>query len=962
MNFSRMLAVVGLIVVAHVGAQEVRPLKDYRDYAVRRDGSAERGRVWFATAEKGACAACHTVDGTGGKAGPDLFAIGDKFPRRELIEAVLEPSATIAVGYDATIVETTSGETFYGVIKQADAAAVTLMGADGKLVRVPTATISAQRGSPVSLMPAGLHAALSLAEFTDVVEYLVSLKQPETSLRSHQGMPDVIAELAQPVTLRPLFDEALRFPVTVVRKPGDVRSGLTWFGQVPGSEGVFLVAHQLGQIWRMEKTAEGFVKTLFGDFSAGIFSQRGPNGLLGVAFHPKFRENRKYYLKHQAMEAGQMVTALVELRASADLRADSGEPARRIMEIPAVTQNHTGGCIAFGPDGFLYLAMGDTGPQQDPNGHAQNLGLLLGKMLRIDVDHREGGLAYAIPADNPFRGQAGARPEIWAVGFREPWRFSFDSATGDLWVGDVGQDRVEEVAIVRRGENHGWNVIEGFERFSNLRQREGESYSPPVAAYRRRYGNSVTGGHVYRGDPASSFHGVYVFGDYTSRYIFGVAQKQGRLEAMRIIGVAPESLASFATDERGKIYVVGYEGMIFEVDFSGADFGGAAKVATQTKASGAPAAKRETVNWERRAYPLPESIWSVEALDTNGDGVKEVIAMGVTKVFAVDVANWKTEVLFDAQEGKLLYCAAVDADGDGDLDLALGRYQIPWIEFRAPRVPGKRVPPEPKGPDFSVAWIENRRRAGTWPLHVVDRELNGIHGLAVGDVDADGRPDVIAGSISGPFFPNSVAWFSLAEKAAAPAARHVVTSGGADGRPHYLDFADLNRDGRGDILLGDSGKGTLTWWERGVNDAAPWTKHLIAQEKGATNIKAGDINGDGRADVVGACGHGKGVFWFAGPTWTKHVIDADLATPHALAVGDFDGDGDLDVAVASYTAFTVRWYENDGRGGFTPHDIDVGHKQEAYDLKATDLDGDGRTDLILAGRETRNAVAYFNRK
>lgn len=159
------------------------------------------------------------------------------------------------------------------------------------------------------------------------------------------------------------------------------------------------------------------------------------------------------------------------------------------------------------------------------------------------------------------------------MGFREPWRFSFDSANGDLWVGDVGQDRVEEVALVRRGENHGWNVIEGFERFSNLRQREGASYSPPVAAYRRRYGNSVTGGHVYRGDPASSFHGVYVFGDYTSRYIFGVAQKQGRLEAMRIIGVAPESLASFATDERGKIYVVGYEGMIFEVDFSGADFG-----------------------------------------------------------------------------------------------------------------------------------------------------------------------------------------------------------------------------------------------------------------------------------------------------------------------------------------------------------------------------------------------------
>jgi hypothetical protein len=307
----------------------------------------------------------------------------------------------------------------------------------------------------------------------------------------------------------------------------------------------------------------------------------------------------------------------------------------------------------------------------------------------------------------------------------------------------------------------------------------------------------------------------------------------------------------------------------------------------------------------------------------------------------------------------MLYCVALDANGDGATDLAVGRYQIPWIEYRNAQTKGKTLA-EPTGPDFSVAWIENPRRAGaTWPVHVVDRELNGIHGLHAADVNGDGRTDVIADSISGPAFPNSLAWFDLA--APGGPRRAIVTPAGADGRPHYLDFADLDGDGRGDILLGDSGGGTFTWWQRGAADE-PWTKHRIAQEKGATNIKAGDVNGDGRSDVVGACGHGKGVFWFEGPAWTKHVIDAELATPHALAVGDFDGDGDLDVAVASYTAFIVRWYENDGRGGFTPHDIDVGHKQQAYDLKAADLDGDGRIDLILAGRETRNAVVYFNRR
>ncbi len=938
-----------------VGAAEPPPVKAYRDWAAVRDGNVERGRALFFAPDRAACSACHTIDGKGGKAGPDLVAVGDAFPRRDLITAILEPSVTIAVGYGATIVEMKSGESFYGVVKRADADAVALMGADGKLVSIPAATIKEQRASPISLMPEGLHAALTVQEFTDLVEFLASLRQPANSLTANRGMPEEITLLAKPAVLRPLLPEAMRFPHAVVRQPGEVRSGLTWFGQVPGDPNSFLVAHQLGMIWRLEKKADGFEKTLFVDFSAEVFSQRGPNGLLGVAFHPQFRENRRYFVKHQVVEGGEIATLIVERRAAPDFRTDAGEPPRVLTKIPAVTQNHTGGCLAFGPDGMLYFAMGDTGPQQDPHGHGQDLGLLLGKMLRIDVDHRDAGLAYAIPADNPFRNRAGARAEIWAVGFREPWRFSFDSATGDLWVGDVGQDRVEEVSIVRRGENHGWNVVEGFEPFSNLRRRAGEIYTPPVAAYRRRYGNSVTGGNVYRGNEAPSFNGVYVFADYTSRMIFGVTQHDRQLDTMRQIAVAPESPASFATGARGEIYVVSYEGMIYELDLSRAVFESAAPIA-------AVAAEPAKITWERRAFPLPESIWSVEAINPLGEGRKRLIAMGVTRVFAIDTANWKTETLFDAKDGKLLYCVALDANGDGATDLALGRYQIPWIGFRDAQAKGKSpLPPEPTGPDFSVAWLENPKRAGvSWPLHVVDRELNGIHGLHAGDILGDGHPGLIATSINGPAFPNSVAWFSLGGRGV-DAKRQIVTKSGADGRPHYLDFADVNRDGRGDILLGDSGAGTFTWWERGPSDSSGWTKHLIAQEKGATNIKAADVNRDGRPDVVGACGHGKGVYWFEGPNWTKHAIDADLATPHALAVGDFDGDGDLDVAVASYTTHTVRWYENDGRGNFSAHDIDTGNKQEAYDLKATDVDGDGGVDLILAGRESKNAVVYFNR-
>jgi len=549
-------------------------LKEYRDFSVNRDGNALRGKELFFSEQRVACSKCHSVDGTSGKAGPDLFAVGDRFPRRELIDAVLEPSASIAVGYGTTIVETRTGDEHQGILKQATVAWIELMGADGKTMRIAADDIREQRGSKVSLMPEGLQAGLSREEFADLIQYLVTLKQPENTFSSNRGMPADIPELAKPIAVRPFFGEELRFPHAFVHKPGDVRSGLVWFGQLPGVSNAFLVVHQTGKIWLLEKGASNDVKTLFADVTKDLFNERGPNGLLGLAFHPRFRENRKYYLKHQVFEEGRIVTTVVERQASPDLRTDSGQLSRRLWKVVSVTQDHSGGCIGFGPDGFLYIAMGDTGPQQDPQGHGQDLTTHLAKILRIDVDHTEDGLPYAIPADNPLRGRPDARPEIWAYGFREPWRFSFDPATGDLWVGDVGQDRVEEVAIVRRGENHGWNVYEGFEPFSNRYRKEGIRYVPPVFAYRRKYGNSVTGGYVYRADNRSSFYGVYVFGDYTSHRIWGLIQHDRTLQTVRQIGMSPQNIASFGTDERGEIYLVGYEGMIYKLDFTETAFEG----------------------------------------------------------------------------------------------------------------------------------------------------------------------------------------------------------------------------------------------------------------------------------------------------------------------------------------------------------------------------------------------------
>ena len=541
-------------------------LDSYRRYALTHQGDVARGAKLFADEQKLACAKCHSLDGHAGKAGPDLFAVGDKFGRRDLVDAILMPSATIAPGYETVIIQTRAGEEYQGILKQSNNAGVQLMGADGKLVSIATADIEAQRGSSVSLMPESLQTGLSQSEFTDLIEYLTTLKQPENTLASNHGMPEEIPHIARPIGVRPFFSENLTLP------RGRQESGLTALQQVPGRANDFLVLHQKGMIWRMVKTAAGDEKSVFLDLTGEVFSDRGPNGLQNLTFHPNFRTNRKYYLDYQVFADGKVCSLIVEREFAPDFQHDSGKPPRRIIKFVSVAEDHSGGCLEFGADGFLYVIMGDTGPHNDPNGHAQNLELLLGKLLRLDVDHHENGQAYAIPADNPFRGRSDARPEIWAYGFRNPWRFSFDRVTGNLWLADVGEDRVDELDIVHRGENYGWNVYEGFEPFSNQYRKAGRTFTPPVFAYRRKYGNSITGGHVYRGDKISSFYGVYLCGDFNAKRIFGVTQENGVLKTVRQIGSFPERLVSFGEDEAGRLYTVGYEGMVYQLDFSGSRF------------------------------------------------------------------------------------------------------------------------------------------------------------------------------------------------------------------------------------------------------------------------------------------------------------------------------------------------------------------------------------------------------
>ena len=556
--------VVFILMASRVGAQAPAPTskgrnpREYQSYAMTHRGDAARGKALFNNDQRLACARCHAVDGHGGKAGPDLFAVGDKFGRFELVESILQPSKTIAVGYSTTVVQTRRGETFDGVIKDAAADRVELMGGDGRLVRIATADIARRKTTDLSLMPETLYTGLTLQEFSDLVDYLAGLKVPQTAAVSANGMPEIIRETGKPVALVPF------------NRPENQFEHPVWFGPLPGVADSFVVVeHESGKLWVLHHTAEAETKSLFLD--TGKF-QPGTRGLLSLVFHPQYATNHKYYFKKHFDEHGHFATYLFEGEAAPDGLRDSGHPLRQLIKFDATTNVHYGGGLAFGPDGYLYVGMGDTGPQQDPQGHGQDPALLLGKVLRIDVDHFDPGRPYAIPKDNPFVGRPGYRPEIWALGFRVPWRISFDPVTGDLWAGDVGQDLYEEVDIVRRGGNHGWNVYEGFAPFSNKYRREGETYLPPVFAYSRKYGPSVTGGYVYRGDQHSPFYGAYVFGDYEQKRVFALTQKDGVLQKVRQIATAPQRVVSFGQDDRRQLYVVGYEGTIYAINFEGATF------------------------------------------------------------------------------------------------------------------------------------------------------------------------------------------------------------------------------------------------------------------------------------------------------------------------------------------------------------------------------------------------------
>ncbi len=329
-----------------------------------------------------------------------------------------------------------------------------------------------------------------------------------------------------------------------------------------GSHRIF-VLEQDGCMWALHQPSGK--KTLALDLSGVVHHPRQgytEEGLLAAAFHPHFATHPMVYLWYCLADPRRTVLAAFRMDPDHPDQVLKGSETR-LLEVAQPFPNHKGSTLMFGRDGYLYLSLGDGGSGGDPHGNGQNLGSLLGKILRIDVDHVGATTAYAIPSDNPFVGQAGARGEIWAYGLRNVWRMAFDRQNGALWAGDVGQDKWEEIDVITKGGNYGWNIREGTHPFHGTQVG---GLIEPVIDYGHDVGRSIIGGYVYRGKASPALRGWYLYGDFSNGKIWALKLDQrGALACNQEVANLHVNITSFGEDEDGEILATVFDGHLYRI-------------------------------------------------------------------------------------------------------------------------------------------------------------------------------------------------------------------------------------------------------------------------------------------------------------------------------------------------------------------------------------------------------------
>ncbi len=418
-------------------------------------------------------------------------------------------------------------------------------------------------GVPCALGWRGLLAAIVIAALTQNTPAAAQTKKAAGKKAATASLPVLGTAVAFP-NLR--FDR----PVSMA-DPAD------------GSNLLFIVEQHTATIWSFPNERSTSVKQLFLKLPDPI-NRGNEEGLLGMAFHPKYKENKFFFVYYSANDQNKRHSVVSRFKASSDnpRSADPASEQRIWVSKEDPFENHNGGTIAFGPDGYLYITLGDSGAADDPLTSGQNPSDWWASILRIDVDHPADGKPYGIPADNPAkRARKFARwaPEVYCIGLRNVWKFSFDRQTGDLWAGDVGQNLWEMVHRIENGGNYGWSIREGFHAFQPQRRQRADSASkiaPPIVEYphaptrdRPDSGLSITGGYVYRGKKVPSLAGVYVYGDFDSGRIWGLRYENGKLlasgELIDMRKTQKLNIASFGEDSQGELYILAFDGRIHEL-------------------------------------------------------------------------------------------------------------------------------------------------------------------------------------------------------------------------------------------------------------------------------------------------------------------------------------------------------------------------------------------------------------
>jgi hypothetical protein len=569
--------------------------------------------------------------------------------------------------------------------------------------------------------------------------------------------------------------------------------------------------------------------TVFLDITTPVLAG-GEQGLLGLAFHPQYPSNRRFFVNYTRKPDG--ATVIAEYLVSAtDPNAADPLSERVFLVIPQPFANHNGGMVEFGPDGRLYIGMGDGGAGNDPGNRAQNVTDLLGKILRIDVDVPNPPQLYSSPSTNPFFGPGGGADEIFALGMRNPWRFSFDRATGQLHVGDVGQGAFEEIDIVVSGGNYGWRIWEASQCTGLDPTLCGPAgFVFPIAAYAHTGGRcSVTGGYVYRGALASLPLGGYVYGDFCTGELF--LHHAGASAPILGTGV---NISSFGESESGEIYLVGLGGTVHRI----------ASLVTPRDADGDG---RADLVWRHTGGEV--DVWRMNGPSVIGTGSPGAASSGWTIVGVGDIdGDGKTDLLWRHTSGLV---GAWLLDGTRMLDSdVFASAPAGWSVARVGDVNGDG--------NADMIWRHSSGTVAVWLLDgftILGTATLGAAGTdwtiaGLGDVNGDGNADLLWRHTSG----EVAVWLLDGTSVAGTAVLGPITTDWT-----IVGVGDINGDGKADLLWRQASGAVTAWLLDGASVVG--TRALANAEPGWTVVGMADVNGDGKADVLWRHTSGDAAIW-----------------------------------------------------------------------------------------------------